>query len=49
MDTEAEAELTAEAQILSIPTLMAFAGRFLVFSQPGAPSAWALEHDPGRP
>ena len=40
VDTEAERELAAAAQITSIPTLMAFKGGHLVFSQPGAlPSA----------
>jgi thioredoxin len=40
VDTEAEQALAAAAQITSIPTLMAFKGGSLVFSQPGAlPSA----------
>ena len=40
VDTEAEQALAAAAQITSIPTLMAFKGGNLVFSQPGAlPSA----------
>ena len=36
VDTEAEQELTAAAQITSIPTLMAFRDGVLVFRQPGA-------------
>ncbi len=36
VDTEAEKELAAMAQITSIPTLMAFREGILVFSQPGA-------------
>ncbi|MEJ1088068.1 thioredoxin [Microbacterium sp. Mu-80] len=36
IDTEAEQELAAGFQIRSIPTLMAFRGGILVFSQPGA-------------
>lgn len=36
VDTEAERELAARAQITSIPTLMAFRDGILVFSQPGA-------------
>jgi len=36
VDTEAEQELAASAQITSIPTLMAFREGVLVFSQPGA-------------
>jgi thioredoxin len=43
VDTEAERALTAAAQITSIPTLMAFNGGTLVFSQPGALPAAALE------
>jgi thioredoxin len=43
VDTEAERELSAAAQISSIPTLMAFKGGHLVFSQPGALPAPALE------
>jgi thioredoxin 1 len=43
VDTEAERSLAAAAQIMSIPTLMAFRDGILVFSQPGAlpPSALA--------
>ena len=43
IDTEAEQELAAGAQITSIPTLMVFRDGFLVFSQPGALPAPALE------
>jgi thioredoxin len=43
VDTEAEQPLAAAAQISSIPTLMAFKGGTLVFSQPGALPAAALE------
>ncbi len=43
MDTEAEQALVAAAQITSIPTLMAFKGGTLVFSQPGALPGAALE------
>ena len=43
IDTEAEQSLAAAANITSIPTLMAFKGGTLVFSQPGALPASALE------
>ena len=43
VDTEAESELAAAAGIRSIPTLMAFRDGVLVFSQPGALPAPALE------
>ena len=43
VDTEAEQALAAAANITSIPTLMAFKDRTLVFSQPGALNATALE------
>ena len=43
VDTEAERELAAAARISSIPTLMAFKNGQLVFSQPGALPAPALE------
>ena len=36
IDTEAEQQLAAAAQITSIPTLMAFRDGILVFRQPGA-------------
>ena len=43
VDTEAEQSLSGGAGITSIPTLMAFRGGILVFSQPGALPASALE------
>jgi thioredoxin 1 len=43
VDTEAERSLAAAARITSIPTLMAFKDGVLVFSQPGALPAAALE------
>lgn len=43
VDTEAEAQLAGAARITSIPTLMAFKDGHLVFSQPGALPAVALE------
>ncbi|GAB3255643.1 thioredoxin [Nocardioides dilutus] len=43
VDTEAERELASAARISSIPTLMAFKDGHLVFSQPGALPAPALE------
>jgi len=43
VDTEAEQSLAAAAHITSIPTLMAFREGILVFSQPGALPASALE------
>ena len=43
VDTEAEQSLAASAGITSIPTLMAFRQGVLVFSQPGALPAPALE------
>ena len=36
VDTEAQREIAAAANITSIPTLMAFRDGILVFSQPGA-------------
>ncbi len=39
VDTEAEQSLAASAGISSIPTLMAFREKVLVFSQPGALNA----------
>lgn len=42
VDTEAEQELAAAANISSIPTLMAFREKVLVFSQPGALNAEQL-------
>ena len=43
VDTEAEQGLAAAAQIQSIPTIMAFREGVLVFAQPGALPAAALE------
>ncbi|MET3141323.1 UNVERIFIED_ORG: thioredoxin 1 [Arthrobacter sp. UYEF10] len=43
VDTEAEQALAAAAGITSIPTLMAFRDKTLVFSQPGAQNATGLE------
>jgi len=43
VDTEAEPELAAGFEIRSIPTLMVFREKVLVFSQPGALPAPALE------
>ncbi len=43
VDTEAEKELSAAAGISSIPTLMIFRDGILLFSQPGALPASALD------
>ncbi len=43
VDTEAEQQLASAAGISSIPTLMVFRDRILVFSQPGALSTPQLE------
>jgi thioredoxin 1 len=43
VDTEAEQALAAQAGITSIPTLMIFRDDVLVFSEPGALPASALE------
>jgi thioredoxin 1 len=43
VDTKAEQGLAGAARITSIPTLMAFREQILVFSQPGALPAPALE------
>jgi thioredoxin 1 len=43
VDTEDQPELSAAGSITSIPTLMAFRDGLLVFSQPGALPAAALE------
>ena len=43
VDTEAEPQLAGAAGITSIPTLIAFREGILVFSQPGALPASALE------
>ena len=42
VDTEAEQALAAQAQISSIPTLMAFRDGVLLYAQPGALPAAAL-------
>src|SRR5699024_453526 len=43
VDTEAQQELAAAANISSIPTLMAFRENVLVFAQPGALKAEQLD------
>lgn len=43
VDTEANSDIAAEARITSIPTLMAFRDGVLVYSQPGALPAPALD------
>jgi thioredoxin 1 len=43
VDTEAEQQLAAQAQITSIPMLMAFREGMLVYAQPGALPGTALE------
>ncbi len=43
VDTEAQPELAGVFQVSSIPTLMAFRDGILVFAQPGALPATALE------
>jgi thioredoxin 1 len=43
VDTEANQRLAGAANIMSIPTLMAFRDGILVFSQPGALPSAALE------
>lgn len=43
VDTEAEPQLAAELGIMSIPTLMVFRDRVLLYAQPGALPAAALE------
>lgn len=43
VDTEAEQQLAAGFRITSIPTLMAFREKVLVFTQPGALTAPQLE------
>jgi thioredoxin 1 len=43
VDTEDQQELAATFQISSIPTLMAFRDQVLLYSQPGALPAGALE------
>ena len=48
VDTEAEKELSAAAGISSIPTLMIFRDGILLFSQPGALPASALDEVIGK-
>jgi len=48
VDTEAEQQLAAAAEIRSIPTLMVFRERVLLFSQPGALSAGQLNELIGK-
>ena len=43
VDTEAQQQLAAEASITSIPTLMVFREKVLVFAQPGALNATQLD------
>ncbi len=43
VDTEAQQQLAAEANITSIPTLMVFREKVLVFAQPGALNATQLD------
>lgn len=43
VDTEAQQELAGAFQIMSIPTLMVFRDRVLLFSQPGSLPAEALD------
>lgn len=43
VDTEAQQQLAAAFGIMSIPTLMAFRDQILVYAQPGALPAAALE------
>ena len=43
VDTETERDLAAAARIMSIPTLMVFREGILVYAQPGAMPAPALE------
>ena len=48
VDTEAQQELAAQFQIRSIPTLMAIKEQVIVFSQPGALPASALNEIVGK-
>jgi thioredoxin 1 len=43
VDTEEQQELAGAFQIMSIPTLMAFRDQILLYSQPGALPASALD------
>ena len=48
VDTEAEQALSGALQITSIPTIMAFRDGILIFAQPGALPAAALEDIIGK-
>lgn len=48
VDTEAEQELAARFRIMSIPTLMVFRENILLYAQPGALPAAALEELIGK-
>ncbi len=48
VNTEAEQELAGALQIMSIPTIMAFRDGVLLFAQPGALPAAALEELIGK-
>lgn len=48
VDTEAQRELAAHFQIRSIPTLMIFRERIVIFAQPGALPGSALEELIGK-
>lgn len=48
VDTDAEQQLSAAAGISSIPTLMIFKDGILIFSQPGALPASALDEIIGK-
>ena len=48
VDTEAEQQLAGALQIRSIPTIMAFRDGILIFSQPGALPAPALDELVGK-
>jgi thioredoxin 1 len=48
VDTEAQQQLAGAAGIQSIPTLMIFREKVLIFSQPGALPATALEELIGK-
>jgi len=48
VDTEAEQELAARFGVMSIPTLMAFRDNVLLYAQPGALPAPALEELLGK-
>jgi thioredoxin len=48
VDTEAEFDLAARFGITSIPTLMVFRDRILIYAQPGALPAYALDELIGK-